>query len=118
MVYELTLQQNLVGRRKMAIPISHRNIGSRMGTGTLCRCGDGRLIAAGNSWKSKNNHLVFLSIKRRKDVMAQLGKRYRCEACGTEILCTKAGDANPVCCPLQIDIKGTDLILTMVRSCA
>jgi hypothetical protein len=24
--------------------------------------------------------------------MSQLGKRYRCEECGTEILCTKAGE--------------------------
>lgn len=24
--------------------------------------------------------------------MSQLGKRYRCQACGTEILCTKAGE--------------------------
>ncbi|MBW1815773.1 MAG: desulforedoxin [Deltaproteobacteria bacterium] len=37
--------------------------------------------------------------------MAQLGKRYRCETCGTEILCTKNGDGAPGCCgndmPLQ-----------------
>lgn len=30
--------------------------------------------------------------------MANLGKRYRCEKCGTEILCTKAGEGNPDCC--------------------
>jgi len=27
----------------------------------------------------------------------QLGKRYRCEACGTEVLCTKAGDGAVAC---------------------
>ncbi len=30
--------------------------------------------------------------------MAQLGKRLQCEECGTEILCTKAGDGTPGCC--------------------
>ena len=28
----------------------------------------------------------------------QLGKRYRCAKCGTEILCTKAGTGEVVCC--------------------
>ena len=28
----------------------------------------------------------------------QLGKRYRCEICGTEVLCTKKGDGTAVCC--------------------
>lgn len=28
----------------------------------------------------------------------QLGKRYRCSKCGTEILCTKAGEGIVICC--------------------
>lgn len=28
---------------------------------------------------------------------SQLGKRYRCAKCGTEILCTKAGEGTPTC---------------------
>ena len=27
----------------------------------------------------------------------QLGKRYRCEDCGTEVLCTKAGEGTIMC---------------------
>lgn len=27
-----------------------------------------------------------------------LGKRYRCKKCGTEILCTKAGQGTVSCC--------------------
>ena len=27
-----------------------------------------------------------------------LGKRYRCETCGTEVLCTKPGEGVAVCC--------------------
>ena len=28
----------------------------------------------------------------------QLGKRYRCPKCGTEVLCTKSGDGAVNCC--------------------
>ena len=28
----------------------------------------------------------------------QLGKRYRCAKCGTEVLCTKAGQGEVICC--------------------
>jgi len=28
----------------------------------------------------------------------QLGKRYRCEKCSTEVLCTKQGEGAVVCC--------------------
>ena len=28
---------------------------------------------------------------------SQLGKRYRCSVCGTEALCTKAGDGELTC---------------------
>jgi desulfoferrodoxin-like iron-binding protein len=31
-------------------------------------------------------------------VASQLGKRYRCEKCGTEVLCTKAGTGPVTCC--------------------
>ena len=37
--------------------------------------------------------------------MAQLGKRFRCESCGTEILCTKAGDGSPVCCDVEMQLQ-------------
>lgn len=38
--------------------------------------------------------------------MSQLGKRYRCEACGTEILCTKAGgEGKPICCEKEMQIQ-------------
>ncbi len=34
--------------------------------------------------------------------MSQLGKRYRCEECGTEILCTKAGEEELNCCEKEM----------------
>ncbi|MBW2487518.1 MAG: hypothetical protein JRE72_08855 [Deltaproteobacteria bacterium] len=37
--------------------------------------------------------------------MVQLGKRYRCETCNTEILCTKAADGNPVCCEKEMELQ-------------
>ena len=37
--------------------------------------------------------------------MAQLGKRFRCETCGTEVLCTKAAEGNPICCNQEMKIQ-------------
>lgn len=34
--------------------------------------------------------------------MGQLGKRYRCETCGTEVLCTKASPPVPACCSKEL----------------
>jgi hypothetical protein len=42
---------------------------------------------------------------KRGDKMVQLGKRYRCEACGTEILCTKAADGDPKCCEKEMELQ-------------
>ena len=39
--------------------------------------------------------------------MAELGKRYRCEVCGLEALCTKAGDGKPVCCKTEMKLVNT-----------
>lgn len=30
--------------------------------------------------------------------MNQLGKRFKCSVCGTEVLCTKAGQGSVECC--------------------
>lgn len=37
--------------------------------------------------------------------MNQLGKRYKCQECGTEILCTKKGDGAVVCCGKEMEIQ-------------
>lgn len=37
--------------------------------------------------------------------MSQLGKRYRCSVCGTEILCTKAGESTVVCCDKEMEVQ-------------
>jgi len=37
--------------------------------------------------------------------MIQLGKRYRCSTCGTEILCTKAGEGTVVCCDKEMEVQ-------------
>jgi desulfoferrodoxin-like iron-binding protein len=36
--------------------------------------------------------------------MSQLGKRYKCEVCGTEVLCTKAGEGVFVCCEKEMKL--------------
>jgi hypothetical protein len=37
--------------------------------------------------------------------MSQLGKRYRCSICGTEILCTKAGEGTVFCCDKEMEVQ-------------
>ena len=35
----------------------------------------------------------------------QLGKRFECAVCGTEVLCTKAGDGAVECCGQEMQLK-------------
>ena len=35
----------------------------------------------------------------------QLGKRYQCEACGTEVLCNKPGAGSVICCDQEMKLK-------------
>ncbi len=35
----------------------------------------------------------------------QLGKRYVCEACGTQVLCTKAGEGAIECHTQEMDLQ-------------
>ncbi|HZT65088.1 MAG TPA: hypothetical protein VFA11_04795 [Acidimicrobiales bacterium] len=34
----------------------------------------------------------------------QIGKRYRCESCGTEVLVTKASDGQLSCCDSDMEL--------------
>ena len=36
---------------------------------------------------------------------SQLGKRYRCQVCGSEILCVKSGDGVVICCGQEVEIQ-------------
>jgi hypothetical protein len=35
----------------------------------------------------------------------QLGKRYLCETCNTEVLCNKPGDGELICCDHEMKLK-------------
>ena len=35
----------------------------------------------------------------------QLGKRFECAACGTEVLCTRAGEGAVQCCGQEMSLK-------------
>jgi hypothetical protein len=35
----------------------------------------------------------------------QLGKRYKCAVCGTEVLCTKAGEGSTTCCSKEMELQ-------------
>jgi Desulfoferrodoxin, N-terminal domain len=44
--------------------------------------------------------------ERRSVVMAmELGRRYVCEVCGTEVLCTKPGSGGLQCCGKEMGLK-------------
>lgn len=34
----------------------------------------------------------------------QLGKRFQCESCGTEVLCIKAGEGEIICCEKAMEL--------------
>ena len=38
------------------------------------------------------------------NVANQLGKRFQCENCGTEVLCIKAGDGAAQCCGKPMEL--------------
>jgi desulfoferrodoxin-like iron-binding protein len=52
--------------------------------------------AAVSPWNSKNKQQICEG--GEFTVANQLGKRYRCAKCGTEVLCTKAGTGEILCC--------------------
>jgi len=37
--------------------------------------------------------------------MNQLGKRFKCQVCGTEVLCTKAGEGAAACCGQKMELQ-------------
>jgi desulfoferrodoxin-like iron-binding protein len=37
--------------------------------------------------------------------MNLLGKRYKCSVCGTEVLCTKAGEGSVICCNKEMEVQ-------------
>jgi len=37
--------------------------------------------------------------------MNQLGKRYKCQTCTTEVLCTKAGEGTVECCDKPMNVQ-------------
>ncbi|MBN1644248.1 MAG: hypothetical protein JW856_05475 [Dehalococcoidales bacterium] len=36
---------------------------------------------------------------------SQLGKRYKCEVCGTEVLCIKSGAGQVTCCGKEVKLQ-------------
>jgi len=38
-------------------------------------------------------------------VASQLGKRYRCQTCGTETLCLKPGEGAITCCGQEMEVQ-------------
>ena len=50
-------------------------------------------------------NLAHFCINEGDSVMNQLGKRFKCQACGTEVLCTKAGEGSIICCSKEMELQ-------------
>ena len=37
--------------------------------------------------------------------MNQLGKRFKCPVCSTEVLCTKASEGTIICCGQEMEVQ-------------
>jgi len=59
--------------------------------------------AAVNPWNLKNKAQYHREVSLK--VANQLGKRYRCHVCGTEVLCTKASDSVITCCGREMEVQ-------------
>jgi hypothetical protein len=44
-------------------------------------------------------------LRESRTMANQLGKRYLCEKCGTEVLCNKPGTGAIECCDVEMKIK-------------
>jgi hypothetical protein len=62
---------------------------------------------AANRRKPAKKYPVRRSLRNQEcGTMAnQLGKRYMCEKCGTEVLCNKPGSGALECCEAEMKIK-------------
>lgn len=56
-------------------------------------------------WRADEGEGQVKSLEDSTLVANQLGKRYRCTVCGTEVLCTKAGDGTVQCCGKDMEVQ-------------
>jgi hypothetical protein len=59
-------------------------------------------LAAGSAAASRGHEKYHGSYRTMAN---QLGKRYMCEKCGTEVLCNKPGTGAIECCDAEMKIK-------------
>ena len=59
--------------------------------------------ATEDAWQVK----TFLEIVHKEGVVVanQLGRRYVCEVCGSQVLCTKAGEGNVLCDGKEMQVQ-------------
>jgi len=51
--------------------------------------------------------IITILLRESRTMANQLGKRYLCEKCGTEVLCNKPGTGAIECCDVEMKIKET-----------
>lgn len=57
------------------------------------------------SVSGKQELIIINLFERGIDMSNELGKRYECRECGTEVLCTKLGEGSVNCCETEMSIK-------------
>ena len=68
----------------------------------LLRVVRAQFIAVVNPWSKRKGKAVKGG---SCSVASQLGKRYRCQVCGTEVLCVKAGEGVDTCCGQEMEVQ-------------
>jgi len=59
-----------------------------------------------NGWLLENDSALLERHSGGESIMAnQVGKRYRCEKCGTELIVTRPGDGQVKCCGQPMVLK-------------
>ncbi len=67
--------------------------------------GNGQLSCCGQIMELKKQCTHSNELTRRWFEMNQLGKRFKCEMCNTEVLCTKAGEGSIMCCNKEMGLQ-------------
>ncbi len=68
-------------------------------------CYQGGRRQANLLWSANDPKEVGTWKKEGWPVANQLGKRFKCSVCETEVLCVKAGDGSAICCDKEMEIQ-------------
>ena len=92
---------NEIGKRYVCKKCNSEFIVTKAGSGALVCCGQPMEIKKQCCHSKAPNNIA----QQGDSHMNQLGKRYKCSVCNTEVLCTKAGDGSIMCCDKEMEMQ-------------